>query len=243
MGVHAFSTMRLLGPAVDADMRNLFGYIAENTAKNSCVMTIPDWGGMIQYYAKRPSYVSSTNQNLPKFEKFSEFLLTNQTFSLDVNDSYVVLMPDDFKKIDGIISVSDISGLYVEKLILDGKTRDASQKNEYISSDNRKYTAEISDNRIKVRRVDGNTSIRTIYLEEGGTVHTFKDASAQDDGCIYLSDYVTIYGNAQLCDTNIMKMLTQQNIKGLELTYSHNNGRVYKATGPVEQMALNIFHA
>ena len=101
--VHAINSAKLINPTVNPDMISALGYFGEESEEGACLITIPDWGGMAQYYAKRSSYVSSTNQKFDRFDKLNEFLFTNKSYDINISNSYVGLMPDDFRKIDSMI--------------------------------------------------------------------------------------------------------------------------------------------
>jgi asparagine N-glycosylation enzyme membrane subunit Stt3 len=220
--VHGISSTVAIPSPAHEDMVAAYDYFSENTNKSSCIVAIPDWGGMTQYYAKRPSFISSTNQNIDQFLKLNEFFFTNKSLGIEIENSYIGLMPDDFKKIEGLIEIVGIEGLFAEKLILIGKKEN---ENEYISSSSRKYTAK-STTDITVTR-DGK-SIQTVFLETDTQIFRIINNDAEDDGCVYLSNYVSIYFNNKLCSTNMVKMLTMQEIPGLELWHATNNVRIYK---------------
>ncbi|MBW2991936.1 glycosyltransferase family 39 protein [Candidatus Woesearchaeota archaeon] len=228
---HAVSSLNNMSPAVHEDMIKAYDYFRENTDKESCLITIPDWGGMTQYYAKRPSYISSTNHNFPAFSRISRFLLSNESYDIDIDNSYFALMPDDFRKINVIIHITGVKGLYSDTLILEQKTKDNGlERNIYRTIDNKHYIAESSERGITVKRVEDSkeTEIKNIFLEQNDRVFLLTDEDAEDNGCIYLSNYVTAYFNEKLCSTNMIKLLTKQEIDGLGYFYSLNNVRIYK---------------
>lgn len=230
-GAHSISQLKRIGVSVSPDMIQGFDYFRQNTNKTSCLITIPDWGGMTQYYAKRASHTSSTNQNPYRFEKLNDFLFTNKSFDIDIENSFIGLMPDDFKKTPSLISIVGVKDLSMRALILIDKKREEDiGENIYKSLDGITYVAEISNGGVSVRRIeDGDeVAIRTVFIESNNAVYEVVEKEAEDDGCVYLSNYVTAYFNNKLCNTNIVKMLTQQQIEGLEHWYSHNNVRIYK---------------
>ena len=216
--------------AANPDMVVALTYFRENTKPGSCLITIPDWGGMTQYYAKRASYISSTNQDIPKFNKLNAFLFSNQSLPFSIEESYIGLMPDDFKKISGLIQLSENKDLFAEQLLLVKKEREGGlEKNSYVSVNKHPYLVISSGRNITARKLQKGkpVAIANIFIESDGKVHT-RVNEAEDKGCLYLSDYVTAYFNEELCATNIIKILTQQSVPGLQHWYSHNNVRIYK---------------
>ena len=229
--IHGISATAQMRPAVHPDMLQAFDDFRENTEETSCLITIPDWGGMTQYYAKRASYISSTNQALPRFDRFNRFLFTNESFVL-LEEGYVGIMPDDFRKIGSLIVLSGVQGLSAEQLVLVDKKTNTSgdEENTYLSVNKRKYVVQSVENEVTAKRLEKKNPsfIQTVFIENNGVVHTAKNDEAEDKGCLYLSDYVTAYFNQKLCTTNIIRMLTQQPVAGLEHWYSFNNVRIYK---------------
>jgi hypothetical protein len=207
-------------------------YFKSNTNNSACLATIPDWGGIIQYYAERGTYISSTNQNMERFEKLSHFFFTNESFNEKTDNLYIGLMPDDLLKINAIIRASNAEGIYADLLGIN-KINESSELKDvvFVSTKNTIYFAQFYTNgtvEASIWKNNRRAPIKNIFVEINGKVSEITNNNAEDNGCIYFSDYVSAYFNEKLCSTNIIKMLTQQKITGLEHWYSAGRARIYK---------------
>lgn len=222
-------------PVINNDMLSSLEYFKSNTNNSACLATIPDWGGIVQYYAKRETYISSTNQNMERFNKLSTFLFTNKSLGasdIKIPGLYIGLMPDDLLKINAIIRASNAEGMYADLLGINKINESSGLKDiVFVSTKNIVYFAQFYKNdtvEASIWKNNRRVPIKNIFVEIEGKVSKITNSNAEDNGCIYFSDYVSAYFNEKLCSTNMIKMLTQQKIAGLEHWHSIGRARIYK---------------
>jgi hypothetical protein len=201
-------------------------YFKENTEPGSCLVTSPDWGGMIQFYAERPSYSSSVYQDLDRFNELTAFLFSDQPPNFATKQGYVGLMPGDFGKIQSFITLSENDEFYAEHLVFVNSLN--VHENLYTSQNGVNYVFSNQNGFSAKRMIDGQeTYIRTFFVEHEGRVITSINEGAQDKGCIFVSESFAQYFNEPFCKTNFVKMIARQQIQGLEPWYVEDAARIY----------------
>jgi len=220
---------------INQDMLSSFNYFEANAGESACLATMPDWGGMAQYYTKKSTYISSTNQNFDRFNKLAGFLLTNQTLeksSINIPGLYIGIMPEDLLKLKAIIAASEIEGLQRDLLYVQSK-QESSDFDDYslTSQEKEGYIARVYNNgttQVKKSKNSNTIYVKNVYIDINGKVSKSTKENAEDNGCVFLSSYANAYFNENLCNTNLMKMLVQDKIPGLEFWHSKGNARIYK---------------
>jgi len=220
---------------INQDMLSSFNYFEANAEESACLATMPDWGGMAQYYTKKSSYISSTNQNFDKFNKLAKFLFTTNKFNesnIEISNLYIGIMPEDLLKLKAIISASEIEGLKRDLLYYQSK-QESSDFDDYsfMSQEKENYIIKVYKNQtaeVKKSKDNKITYVKNVYIDLNGKVSKTTKENAEDNGCVFLSSYASAYFNENLCSTNFAKMLFQDKIQGLEFWHSKGNARIYK---------------
>lgn len=220
---------------LDSDLIKATDYIKENAQEDSCFITSIGLRGFIPYLTQRSTYLAWPDNE--KDKRFIHFLFTNSSPDFNITNSYFLIRERDIyyqiNKVDYYNLTGIDASLFLESIsnTTKGDYIETTYKDRY---DNSLFlTREYKDrDRIDAYGLEPNPITKELAYHpikdtyKGSSHYTFFGKA--NPRCFYIGNYSAMYLNQKLCNSNIFKILTWQDIPSLEKFYRNNRIRIYK---------------
>ncbi len=202
---------------LNKEFMGAMGAIREKTSERACIASI-DRTAFVEYFAKRFNYYNLLAFDDDRERDLYKFALYGIPLNI-TNDELYIFVPDHI--LNNIANLADVSGIpnpdVSYRLVLG---------NPFVFYSDQFFTVFEIDN-MTVGRVyrDQYVPLRYVFMVGKGLHHDPKGS-----GCLYsngLNNFDIYLGDA-LCDTPLYKMLTGQQIDGLELVFLEDGYAFYR---------------
>ena len=193
-------------------------FLKENSPEDACVVSFADKGATVEFFAKRHYYTVSLGENKKRSGEMYRFLITKEKAAFPGENIYILTMNTDLRYIEGMAEMIKLDGLEFDGAVV-------KLYNDTLIAPNSKLTFHLDQkeegNMLKVEQ--GEMKPLRQYFKDG-TLYSNKEG----EGCMYSIENVYVYFGEELCGANIYRMITEQEIEGLELVYAEDNIVIYK---------------
>tara|TARA_Y100000310_G_C20673057_1_gene811348 strand:+ start:200 stop:2107 length:1908 start_codon:yes stop_codon:yes gene_type:complete len=194
-------------------------FLRENSPEDACVVSFPDKGAVTEFFAKRYYFTTALGSNPERTKEMYKFFLSDNKASFEAENTFILVVNTDLLVIDGMARVID-----VEEMEFDDNVVKLYENTLIAPNSKLTFHVKESNNFTKVLKVEnGEISELQQFFRDG---KLFDNKGGK--GCIYSVENAYLYFGEELCQSNIYKMITLQEIDGLERVYAKDNIVIYK---------------
>lgn len=210
-----------LGSGPSAELKEAYAFVKEELPEDACIIALQQKGGMTEFLAKKHYYFNSLGFDEERSREVYTFLLTNAKPEFQVKEPYILLEYNDILHIN-------VMNLFLKRTDVEAEPNIGLLYNRTYAAPQKGYVFHIqeSDDHIKIIKVkDGVfTELRWVYKD--GKLYDNK----KSEGCMFIRGEGYVYFNDLLCNSNMVKMLTEQEIQGLEKVYAKDGVMIYRVS-------------
>ena len=207
------------GSGATPELREAYAFIKEETQADACVIALQSKGAMTEFFAKKYYYFNSLGFDEERSREVYTFLLTDEKQNFQVKEPYILIENNDLLFVN-------IMNLFLKRTDIEAEPNIGLLYNKTYAAPQKEYVFHIQEegNKIKIIKVKDGIFKELRWVYKDGVMYNNKNG----DGCMFIAGEGYVYLNDKLCDANMIKMLTQQKIDGLEKVYAKNGVVIYK---------------
>lgn len=203
---------------VNKEFINTLSFIEENTPEDACIVAIKNKGSVIERVAQRTNYFNTLGLDEEREIGLYIFLLYGRELNITYKNMYLLSVDSDLRVIRDLAAVSGIPNPDV--------SYELKMANPFLFYSPEVYTAFETDNTTvyQIFNKEYQPLRYSYFIEENLTYNP------GGKGCFYSNGYHNLffYLGDNLCDTVFYKVLTGQEIQGMEKVYFKDGYAIYK---------------
>jgi hypothetical protein len=202
--------------------------LRSETPTGAVILASPQNKETIEYYSKRTAYLQDNEADM---KKLAALFLSDKLPKITGNNLYIFVTVSDLRMVEELNKYAKIDGIrnpvVTDYNLIFEINEEGLGKNFYDNETNATIIIqENEEGNVKSARIvyKDNTEAHAKYLISEGELKVF---DPNGKGCLY-QDQQLMYFDEKLCNTMLVKMMTGQNITGLELVHDEPFMRVYR---------------
>ncbi len=200
---------------------NALNYLYDNSNKDSCIISAHTQGAEVEFFSKRYSYFNTIGLDYDRLNEAYSFILTNNMPEFNNTNMYFLFEENDLFSIFDFVALTNLTNI-------DGTILYKLYENAYLNPyENVTLHFFNKSGNVSVMKIqDQNITYLKSYYN-GKFIFNNKDG----DGCVHNLMGSIFYFNNAVCNANLYKMVTGQEIDGLEKIYFKDKVAIYKING------------